>query len=111
MSAAALPNYQKLTVTYRVEPGCLGPEGKEHIEKFCPFAEKGVAELDSDFIHWDIVPRFSKAEPEMSYSVNGKQLTRNKAGQYLAVFGKHLDEFENHLEDKLALLIDAYFER
>jgi len=47
-----LPEEQKLAVTYRVEPGCLGPQGVDYIDDFCIFAEKAVAELDSDFVRW-----------------------------------------------------------
>jgi hypothetical protein len=46
-----LPMYKKLTVTFRVGPGCLGPDGIDHIEGFCKFAKKEVDGLDSDFIH------------------------------------------------------------
>ncbi|MFT6898769.1 MAG: hypothetical protein ACJA13_003196, partial [Paraglaciecola sp.] len=38
-----LPLYKKLTVTFRVEPGCLGPDGISHIEAFCKFAKREVA--------------------------------------------------------------------
>lgn len=106
-----LPENQKLTVTYRVEPGCLGPEGANHIRQFCKFAEKDVTDLDADFIHWKIVPRFNKTISEMRYTVDRKQLTHDKADKYLSVFGKNLDEFEGHLQDRLAVLIDRYWER
>ena len=106
-----LPSDKKLIVTYRVEPGCLGPEGADHIKAFCTFAEKGVADVDADFVHWHIIPRYDKTLPEMHYAVNNKELTHDQADQYLNVFQKGLDEFECHLQDKLALLIDSYWER
>jgi hypothetical protein len=46
-----LSMYKKLTVTFRVGPGCLGPDGIDHIEGFCKLAKKEVDGLDSDFIH------------------------------------------------------------
>jgi hypothetical protein len=110
-AALPLPDNKKLMVTYRVEPGCLGPEGATHIRKFCKFAEKGVADVDSDFVRWHIVPRFNKTVSEMRYTVNRKMLTHDKANQYLQMFGKSLDDFEEHLQEKLALLVDDYFER
>ena len=106
-----IPQEQKLTVTYRVEPGCLGPAGANHVRKFCKYAEQEVSNLDADFIHWKIAPRFSKSVSEMRYTVNQKQLTHDRADQYLHLFGKNLDEFESHLEEKLAELIDGFFER
>jgi hypothetical protein len=106
-----LPDDKKLKVTYRVEPGCLGPEGKDHIRKFCVFAEKAVSTMDADFVRWHIVPRFSKAVSELRYTVDRKQLSHEMADKYLRVFGKSLSEFEEHLQDKLALLVDEYFQR
>jgi translation initiation factor 2 alpha subunit (eIF-2alpha) len=106
-----LPLYKKLTVTFRVEPGCLGPDGAEHIEEFCKYAKKEVAQLDADFVRWVITPRYDKSLPETEYKTNNKKLDHDKAEKYLRVFEKELDEFEEHLQDKLAELIDEYHGR
>lgn len=106
-----LPLYKKLTVTFRLEPGCLGPDGIDHIESFCKFAKKEVANLDSDFVRWVIVPRFDKSLVETEYKTNNKRLQYDKAQKYLQVFGKELDEFEEHLQEKLAGLIEVYLGR
>ncbi len=106
-----LPDHQKLTVTYRIEPGCLGPEGASHVDAFCDFAQKRVVDLDADYINWNLVPRNDKAFPEMEYSVFNKQLTHDKADQYLQVFGKTLDEFEDHIQGECVCLINQYFGR
>ena len=106
-----LPMYKKLTVTFRVEPGCLGPDGADHIENFCKFAKKEVASLDSDFVRWIITPRYDKSLPETEYTTNNKRLDHDKAEKYLQVFSKELDDFEEHLQDKLSVLIDEYHGR
>ncbi|MGS2718287.1 hypothetical protein ACVBE9_08960 [Eionea flava] len=106
-----LPDHQKLTVTYRVEPGCLGPEGKSYVDAFCVFAQKKVVDLDPDFICWKIVPRTDKNLPEMQYHVRSKQLTHDKADKYLNIFGKSLDEFEDHIMGESVALIDQFFKR
>lgn len=106
-----LPLYKKLTVTFRVEPGCLGPDGANHIEKFCKYAKKQVSQLDSDFVRWVITPRNDKSLPETEYKTNNKKLDHDKAEKYLRVFGKELDDFEENLQDKLAELIDEYHGR
>ncbi len=103
-----LPQDKKLNVLFRVEPGCLGPDGINHIEKFCQFAQQQVEAIDADFVHWDIVARFDKLLPEMEYKIANKKLTHDKAAKYLAIFEKDLDEFEGHLNDKLGELIDNY---
>lgn len=106
----SLPSNKKLTVTFRVEPGCLGPQGKHQIDEFCTFAQKGVESLDSDYVIWSIVPRKDKKLPEIQYNVLGKKMNHDQAEKYLSVFGKSLDEFEGHLDDKLANLIDEFSE-
>ncbi|MCF2948300.1 hypothetical protein L0668_09300 [Paraglaciecola aquimarina] len=106
-----LPLYKKLTVTFRVEPGCLGPDGADHIDGFCKYAKKAVAKLDSDFVRWVITPRYDKSLPETEYKTNNKKLDHDKAEKYLRVFDKELDDFEEHLQDKLSVLIDEYLGR
>jgi hypothetical protein len=106
-----LPLYKKLTVTFRVEPGCLGPDGPVHIEGFCQYAKQHVAALHSDFVRWRIVPRYDKSLPETDYKTNNKRLDHLKARQYLGVFDQELDAFEAHFQDELARLIDLYLGR
>ena len=103
-----LPQEKKLTVVCRIEPGCLGPEGKDHIDEYCRFAQKQVEPIDSDFVHWELVPRFDKTLPEMQYKIGNKNLTHDKAAKYLEMFKKNLDVFEDHLHEKLADLVDHY---
>ena len=106
-----LPKDKKLNVLFRVEPGCLGPKGADLAEEFCRYAQRGVETLDSDFVHWDILPRFDKSLAEMEYRVNTKRLTHDQAARYLTIFNKDLDEFECHLEDKLGILIESFLGR
>lgn len=106
-----LPLYKKLTVTFRVEPGCLGPDGAEHIEGFCKFAKQAVVKLDSDFVRWVITPRYDKTLDETEYKTNNKKLDHDKAEKYVRAFGKELDDFEENLQDKLSVLIDEYLGR
>lgn len=106
-----LPQDKKLTIVFRVEPGCLGPDGHSQVEDFCFFAQKEFEQLDSDFIHWEITPRFDKSLPEMQYQINNKKLTHDKAEKYLSLFNKGLDEFEAHLHNTLASQIDKFLGR
>jgi len=107
----SLPLYKKLNVLFRVEPGCLGPDGIDHVEGFCKFAKKTVSNLDSDYIRWVITPRYDKSLPEMEYKVRNKSLSQERATQYLDTLGKDLDEFEENLQEKLAELIDEFLGR
>ena len=103
-----LPQDKKLTVIFRVEPGCLGPEGPSHVNGFCEYAIKQLEDIDSDMVHWDIMPRNDKSEPEMQYMMISKNLVRDKAEKFLQLFDKNIDDFENTFHDNLAQLIDEY---
>lgn len=103
-----LAENKKLTITYRVEPGCLGPDGASLIDEFCAYAQKAVESLDSDYMVWNIIPRNDKKLPEIQYNVLGKKMNYDQADKYLAIFNKSLDEFEGHLNDNLANLIEEF---
>lgn len=106
-----LPLYKKLTVTFRVEPGCLGPTGVEHVEDFCKYAKVAFKGFHSDFVRWVIIPRYDKSLPETEYKTNNKGLDHNKAALYLQAFEQDLDEFEEHFQEKLSVLIEEFFGR
>ncbi len=81
-----LPCNKKLTVIYKMEPGCLGPNGPLLIEAYCQFAQSRIANLDQDFVSWVIEPRFDKSLAEIQYRVNGRQLHPAMVEKYLSVF-------------------------
>jgi hypothetical protein len=103
-----LPQDKKLTVLFRVEPGALGPEGDKHVESFCKFAAKELVSLDSDYICWEIVPRFDKSLPEMEFKINGKKLSHEQAAKYLELFDQDLDSFELHLASNISSLVSEF---
>lgn len=106
-----LPLYKKMSVTFRVEPGCLGPDGKDHVEGFCKYAKKELKTLHGDFARWVIIPRYDKSLPETEYKTNNKRLDHDKAALYLDAFGQDLDEFEEHFHERLGDLIEEYLGR
>jgi hypothetical protein len=103
-----LSQEKKLTVVFRVESGCLGPTGADHIEEFCRFAQKKFESIDSGFMHWEIIPRHDKTQPEIAYRVKNKNLDHDKAEQYLEIFKQSLDAVEEHLHENLTILIDQH---
>ena len=106
-----LPLYKKMTVTFRIEPGCLGPDGVEHVEGFCKFARNEVKALHSDFVRWVITPRYDKTLAEMEYKTNNKRLDHDKAALYLNAFKQSLDDFEEDFHERMAELIEQYLGR
>lgn len=103
-----LPAEKKLLVTYRVESGCLGPEGECYVPAFCDFAQAKVQSFNSDFIAWNIISREDKQQPEIQYNLASKRVNSAQASRYFALFGQSLDQFETDLAEKLASLIDEF---
>lgn len=103
-----LPNNQKLLITFRVETGCLGPEGNLLVMDFCQFAQQEFQKFRSDVIAWDIIPRSDKTLAELEYSLVNKKLNFSQAQKYLALFDQDLGELENDIYDKLEALINEF---
>jgi len=110
-----LSDKKKLRVIFRVEPGCLGPDGENLIGDFGQFAQPLINLQNSpervnwaDLIICELAPRNDKSRPEIQYVINAKILSHDKAVRYFALFNKQLDGFEHELNEKLSDLIDEY---
>ena len=101
---------KKLTVIFRVEPGCLGPDGTSHVEDFCQFAQKEFSPIYSGFINWSIVPMYDKSLDEIEYKIGSLGLTHDKVARYLDMFEKNPDDFEEELSNKISELIIQHIE-
>ena len=110
-STTQLSIEKKLTVIFRVESGCLGPDGKQLVKEFCELAQSEVESVDSNFINWVITPRTDKSQPEMQFEISGKTLTPDKAEKYLCLFDVKLDVLESELFEKITDLVDQYLGR
>lgn len=106
-----LPDNKKITAIFRIEPGCLGPEGNKHIEKFCEVARREFTLKDNHFSRWMIVPRHDKSLPELDYMLAQRPLSRDHAARFLELFDQDIDEFEMDAVDLLPEMIDQYFGR
>ncbi|WP_404343423.1 hypothetical protein [Pseudoalteromonas mariniglutinosa] len=100
---------KKLQLLYRVEPGCLGPTGSDHIENFCQFAQQRI--VNPFYASYQFTPRYDKQKAERQYSINGRKLSESQATAYLAYFKVTLADFEEQLDELLTEVIDLYFER
>lgn len=108
MQNPAIPEEKKLTFIFRVEPGCLGPNGDDHIESFCQFAQKEFSLINPAFLQWQIIPREDKSLPEMEYRISNKSLSSDRAAQYLTKFDKNIDDLEAQVQEILVDLITDY---
>lgn len=96
---------------YRIEPGCLGPQGTEYVEEFCVFAKKQLKGKHDHCLRWTIKPRYDKSLSELEFQIKNAVVSRENAAKYMASFDIDIDTFEEQLEESLADLVDAFFER
>lgn len=99
---------QKLTLVFRVESGCLGPDGITYVEEFCQFAQDKLKNYQAEFLITEILPRFDKSIPEIIYKINNKTLTHAQASTYLDLFNKETDSIEEELQEEIAELIEEF---
>ncbi len=109
--ATIISNEKKLSVLYRVEPGCLGPDGMNYIKDFCEYACDKFMNHHDSYVSYEFTPRFDKSLAEMEYSINQKRLNTEKAGQYMSLFAQTLTSFEDDIEEQITSLIDTFFKR
>lgn len=100
----------KITVICRVEPGCLGPKGADHVERFCQIAQKQFDKIEPDKVEWQLIPRFDKTEAEIQYKLKNRNLSSEQAHLYLDALGQEQEEFEEELFKQLSTSIKSYME-
>lgn len=101
----------RILVLYRVEPGCLGPDGKSFIEDFCVFANDTFKKAQNDSIEWLFQPRYDKTLPEIQYQFNNRNLTKEMAFKFFKTKAIDIEHFEELLNERLASLIDKFLDR
>lgn len=105
----SLPKEKKLSVLFRLEPGCLGPQGIDFIEAFCDFVNQQLQQ--PYFSELVVVPRFDKTLPEWEYHINNRSLDKTKVGIYLSLFKTDKNTFEQQFEEQLTESIELFFSR
>lgn len=106
-----IPEQKKMTAIFRIEPGCLGPEGASHVEDFCQKAHQAFSGIHSGFLNWKVVPRYDKTLPELDFALRERPMSREHAKRYFELFEIDVDEFEETTFGKLPEMIDAFFGR
>jgi hypothetical protein len=105
---AAVPPEKKLTVIARIEPGSLGPDGKDKVEAFCRYANRHKADLEQVFTALKIIPRYDKTQPEMEYFIQHKKLNSVQVIKYLGFFALNNDSFEEHFYAGLTTMVEQF---
>ena len=99
----------RIQLLYRVEPGCLGPDGVDYIEEFCQFAVKKIS--PPNYAIFSFVPRYDKLLAEKEYSLLNRKLTRGQVNSYFQKIEKQLEEFESQVDELIAFAVDAFLDR
>ncbi|MCS3459816.1 hypothetical protein [Aeromonas sp. BIGb0445] len=100
---------KRLTIQIRLEPGCLGPDGKSHIETFCAAATRIFAAIEPERVHWVLLPRHDKQLPEQTFFLGDRKLSEEQAAQLMGRMGLDLATLQEHSDAMLALLVERYF--
>lgn len=100
---------KKLTIQIRIEPGCLGPDGKRHIETFCAAASRIFATMEPERVNWVLIPRHDKLLPEQEFLIEGRKLSEEQASLLLQRMGLALAPLQERSDAVLAQLVERYF--
>ena len=105
-----IPESQKLHMLFRVEPGCMGPAGIDHINEFVDYANENIKRLNKPYVVWQIEARTNKKLPEIEYRVANKLLKEPQVEKYLSLFGSSVDTFEDEVNEHIALMVDEFWD-
>lgn len=97
-----------MTLLFRIEPGCLGPDGRQHIETFCKLAEQVYLRHPLTGVQFEFVPRYDKQLPEREFLLGERTLNREQAVRLMEHYGHELPHIEAQLDDTLSRLITHY---
>lgn len=103
------PTAKRLTIQIRIEPGCLGPDGKVHIDTFCTAAGRVFAALEPERLSWVLLPRHDKQLPEQEFLFEGRKLSEAQASLLLQRMGLTLATLQERSDAMLAQLVERYF--
>lgn len=101
----------KLTILYRIEPGCLGPDGDDHVDQFCEQAHGQLTqdpELLNHVVTWVIEPRRDKTLPEMQFKLISKVISHDQAETYLKAAGHELEDLEANFVQSITAQVNHY---
>ncbi|MFC3034765.1 hypothetical protein ACFOEE_19855 [Pseudoalteromonas fenneropenaei] len=95
-----------LTIQLRLEPGCMGPNGKQYIEAFC--TQQNQQAWQNSFAVLHVIPRYDKTLPEWEYFLKSKRLNDSQVEAVLTVFNQERQGLEETIEHQIADAVDAF---
>jgi len=101
----------KLIIECRIEEGCLGPSGADHVDAFCEFATLALADINTEKMTCYVTPRENPSQQEFQYKLIDKKLSLQQANRYLAALGIEKLELEHRIDDRFLELIEQFMGR
>ncbi|KZN45499.1 hypothetical protein [Pseudoalteromonas luteoviolacea] len=98
----------QVCIQLRLEPGCMGPQGKDHIETFCQ--KENTSPWQNHFAIVSVVPRYDKTLPEWEYRLKNKLLKAEQANRVVEMHNTSKADLEEEIETHIAHEIDRYME-
>ena len=103
-----LADADKITIVLRIEPSCLGPDGRSHIDTFCLAAAAVFEAFEPDLINWVLLPRHDKQLPEQSFFIAGRTLSERQARLLLRRVARDPDALQERVDSLVVGLIERY---
>lgn len=100
-----------LLITYYVDVGCLGSNGKQQLAGFCTFLSQQLNQHQKEICTWDVQALTDIYNPHFKYSIHQKKLSKAQATQYLLALKTDRQAFENNIDDIVIDHIDHYLGR
>jgi hypothetical protein len=100
---------EKLLLTYRVEPSCLGPDGISRIKDFCNNLTTAFVYYHNNYLIYQFIPVYDKTLAAMKLSINYEYLSEAKSSLYMGFFTQTLESFGEDLQDQFTFFDRQFF--
>jgi hypothetical protein len=95
-----------LELRFRLEPGCLGPDGKHYIEAFCQLINR--LHFSVSGIQLSVFPRYDKSLSESEFLLEGKLISSSQAQKLLSLTQHSITDIEDSIDDFITTKIEQF---
>lgn len=111
MSLTQIIDQNKIQITYRIEAGCLGANGKDKVVGFCQYLTQQLNQCYGEFSQWQSAPHTDRKLAHIEYGIQNKSLNSEQVKTYFSLLKQDKDTFEEELEDQVVQFIEDYLGR
>jgi len=103
--------HEKLNIQYFVEAGCLGADGKKHIDSFCDFSQQQLNSQYKDHFTFEVRALTNIHQHHFQYIWHSKKLNEKQVTQYFLALDIQVKTFEDEIDNTIVSLIEDYLNR